>query len=102
MPRRPTRTVPTVLIPGWNGSGPGHWQSWLAGQLAAHEREVRWPDLPDVDHPDLARWLVAPSNAVPPVQETILAQGGYLSEQARGLGIADGLAWALRSAASPA
>jgi len=51
---------------------------------------------------EVARWLVAPSNAVPPVQETILAQGGYLSEQARGLGIADGLTWALRSAASPA
>ena len=59
MPRRPTRSVPTVLIPGWNGSGPGHWQSWLAGKLTDADREVRWPDLPDVDHPDLSGWLTA-------------------------------------------
>jgi hydroxymethylpyrimidine pyrophosphatase-like HAD family hydrolase len=47
----------------------------------------------------VARWLVAPSNAVPLVKEAVLAQGGYLSGQARGLGIADGLEWALRAAA---
>lgn len=48
---------------------------------------------------EVARWLVAPSNAVPLVKEAVIAQGGYLSEQARGLGIADGLEWALRAAA---
>jgi uncharacterized protein len=57
MPRRPTRSVPTVVVPGWNGSGPGHWQAWLADQLQQAEREVRWPAFADVDHPVLGEWL---------------------------------------------
>jgi predicted alpha/beta hydrolase family esterase len=57
MPRRPVRSVPVVLIPGWNGSGPGHWQHWLAEQLTAAGRDVRWPPFADVDHPSLAEWL---------------------------------------------
>ena len=59
MPRRPSRSVPTVIVPGWNGSGPGHWQTWLAEQLTEAEREVRHPAFPDVDHPDLGDWLAA-------------------------------------------
>lgn len=58
MPRRPSRTVPVVVIPGWQGSGPGHWQSWLAEQLAADAgRRTLRPDLPDLDQPELAPWL---------------------------------------------
>src|SRR5664279_1556151 len=57
MPRRPTRTVPTVLLHGWRGSGPGHWQTWLAGRLRAADREVRYPHLPDPNAPSLERWL---------------------------------------------
>ncbi|MDQ2750173.1 MAG: alpha/beta hydrolase [Actinomycetota bacterium] len=59
MPRRPTRTVATVLLHGWEGSGPGHWQSWLAERLHAAGREVRFPGLPDADHPALGPWLAA-------------------------------------------
>ena len=59
MPRRPTRTVPTVIVPGWEGSGPGHWQTLLAAQLLDAGREVRHPDFADVDHPHLAEWLRA-------------------------------------------
>src|SRR4051794_32623291 len=57
MPRRPTRTVPTVIIPGWQGSGPDHWQSLLAAELRANDREVRSPAFTDVDNPDLDDWL---------------------------------------------
>ncbi|WP_375497058.1 RBBP9/YdeN family alpha/beta hydrolase [uncultured Jatrophihabitans sp.] len=57
MPRRPTRTVPTVIVPGWNGSGPGHWQTWLGQQLEDAGREVRRPAFADVDHPALEPWL---------------------------------------------
>jgi len=39
MPRRPTRTVPTVLLAG--EAGERDWPGWLAEQLAAAEREVR-------------------------------------------------------------
>ncbi len=59
MPRRPTRTVPTVVVPGWNGSEPGHWQRWLADELRGAGREVRVPDYADVDHPDLGDWRAA-------------------------------------------
>jgi predicted alpha/beta hydrolase family esterase len=59
MPRRPTRSVPTVVVPGWNGSGPGHWQTWLEEQLHEAGRDTHRPDFADVDHPDLAEWLSA-------------------------------------------
>jgi predicted alpha/beta hydrolase family esterase len=48
-----------VIIPGWQGSGPGHWQVWLADELTAAERVVVWPDLPDIDNPTLKPWLAA-------------------------------------------
>lgn len=64
MPRRPTRTVPTVILHGWQGSGPDHWQSWLAEQLRAAQREVRYPDLPDAEHPVLDLWLAALSTTL--------------------------------------
>jgi uncharacterized protein len=57
MPRRPTRTVPTVVVPGWNGSGDDHWQTWLERELHGAGRETRRVAFADVDHPDLAQWL---------------------------------------------
>jgi predicted alpha/beta hydrolase family esterase len=48
-----------VILHGWQGSGPDHWQSWLAEQLRAAEREVRYPNLPDPDKPTLDGWLGA-------------------------------------------
>ena len=59
MPRRPTRTVPTLLLHGINGSSDGHWQRWLATQLQDAGREVRFPELPDQDAPELGSWLAA-------------------------------------------
>ena len=59
MPRRPIRTVPTVVVPGWKGSGPGHWQTWLEEQSAALGRPTVRPAFADVDRPDLADWLAA-------------------------------------------
>lgn len=59
MPRRPTRTAPTVILHGWQGSTGEHWQVWLADQLRMAERDVRFPELPDPDHPQLDTWLAA-------------------------------------------
>src|SRR5690349_16754291 len=59
MPRRPTRTVPTVVIPGWRGSGDGHWQTWLEGELATAGRETRRPAFADLDEPDFTDWRAA-------------------------------------------
>ena len=54
-PRRPARTVPTLLLPGRHEAGPGHWLGWLEEQLAAAGREVRRPEQAGAT-PALARW----------------------------------------------
>lgn len=51
MPRRGTRTVPTVLLAEHDGQG---WPVWLAGRLTDAGREVRFPELPD--GADLQQW----------------------------------------------
>jgi len=48
-----------LILHGWQGSGPGHWQSWLAGRLRAAGLRVRYPELPDADEPDPAAWDAA-------------------------------------------
>ncbi|MCW3041188.1 MAG: hypothetical protein JWM31_3093 [Solirubrobacterales bacterium] len=51
---------PRVLIlHGWNGSPPGHWQHWLAGQLRREGCGVRFPDLPACEHPCPDLWGAA-------------------------------------------
>jgi predicted alpha/beta hydrolase family esterase len=48
---------PFLILHGWQGSGPGHWQTWLAGRLRAQGAPVAYPDLPDADAPSLEAWL---------------------------------------------
>jgi uncharacterized protein len=48
-----------LILHGYQGSGPGHWQSWLAGRLRSADGSVRFPDLPDPDSPQLDAWLDA-------------------------------------------
>ena len=59
MPRRALRAVPVLLLHGWQGSEPDHWQSWLATQLRESGREVLYPQLPNPDRPELGAWLEA-------------------------------------------
>lgn len=59
MPRRPSRSVPTVVIPGWQGSGDGHWQSWLEARLREAGRATARPAFADLDRPELSDWLAA-------------------------------------------
>jgi serine hydrolase len=61
---RPTRSVPTVVVPGWQGSGEGHWQSWLEDQLRAAGRQTLRPDFADLDEPELTDWLTALRSAL--------------------------------------
>lgn len=58
-PRRRIRSVPTVVIPGWQGSADGHWQSWLEEQLHEAGRETRRPAFADLDHPQVTEWRTA-------------------------------------------
>src|SRR6266540_1499080 len=46
-----------LLVHGHTGSGPGHWQSWLAGELAGVGGVVEVPQFTEPDHPDLEVWL---------------------------------------------
>jgi predicted alpha/beta hydrolase family esterase len=48
--------APFLILHGYEGSGPGHWQHWLATRLGAAGEEVSFPELPDPDAPDLPAW----------------------------------------------
>lgn len=45
-----------LILHGWQGSGEGHWQPWLAGRLRAAGHHVQFPQLPDCDVPCPDRW----------------------------------------------
>src|SRR5213083_2218807 len=45
-----------LILHGLSGSGPGHWQRWLAERLAHDGNAVRFPDLPEPDAPDPNAW----------------------------------------------
>lgn len=46
-----------LLVHGYTGSGPRHWQSWLAGVLARRGAMVDVPQFTDPDHPVVDTWL---------------------------------------------
>ncbi|MCP2165091.1 RBBP9/YdeN family alpha/beta hydrolase [Goodfellowiella coeruleoviolacea] len=46
-----------LLVHGLDGSGPGHWQNWLAGELASRGGQVEIPRFTDPDRPELHTWL---------------------------------------------
>jgi predicted alpha/beta hydrolase family esterase len=48
-----------LILHGWQGSGPEHWQSWLAQRLRLAGAHVQYPDLPDCDVPCPDRWGAA-------------------------------------------
>ncbi|PRW64522.1 RBBP9/YdeN family alpha/beta hydrolase [Actinopolyspora mortivallis] len=46
-----------LLVHGFGGSGPWHWQQWLDGRLGELGVSCDFPELPDRDHPELDTWL---------------------------------------------
>ncbi|MFG2647310.1 RBBP9/YdeN family alpha/beta hydrolase [Streptomyces sp. NPDC048436] len=47
-----------LILHGWENHRPeGHWQRWLAGELADRGARVTYPQLPEPDDPDLETWL---------------------------------------------
>ena len=50
-------TPKTLLLHGWGGSDYPHWQSWLAGKLAADYGTVSFPLLDNPHFPSKNRWL---------------------------------------------
>lgn len=64
-----------LLLHGFTGSGPKHWQSWLAGQLAEAGGLVDLPQFTDPDRPDVEVWLTELRNhlrAAPTAGERVL------------------------------
>jgi predicted alpha/beta hydrolase family esterase len=51
--------VAYLILHGIEGSGPQHWQTWIAGRLRERGEQVAYPDLPDADAPRLDRWIGA-------------------------------------------
>jgi uncharacterized protein len=48
-----------LILHGLGGSGPEHWQRWLAARLRETGDSVRMPDLPEPDRPDPHAWREA-------------------------------------------
>lgn len=48
-----------VIVYGYDGSGPGHWQRWLADELRANSIPVQFPELPEPLDPQRDAWVEA-------------------------------------------
>ena len=70
-----------VLVYGYEGSGPTHWQHWLAAQLRERGIPYRFPELPSPNAPDREAWLAALGAAVAdspsPVRFVTHSLGGW-------------------------
>jgi uncharacterized protein len=67
--------LPLVIVPGWKGSGPGHWQHLWAQRLS----HTVWVEQDDWLSPGKADWVQR-------LAETILAQPGPVVIAAHSLG----------------
>lgn len=50
----------TLIVPGWYGSGPGHWQNWWLGA----DEESRLVEQADWAHPSVDAWVAVAARAV--------------------------------------
>jgi len=48
-----------VIVYGYDGSGPGHWQRWLEAELRGRGVPVMFPQLPDPSAPQKDVWVEA-------------------------------------------
>lgn len=46
-----------LFVHGYEGSGPGHWQHWLAQELRGRGHRVAFPKLPAPEKPRVGEWL---------------------------------------------
>jgi predicted alpha/beta hydrolase family esterase len=53
-----------LILHGYMGSGPDHWQTWLAARLRAKGERVASPGLPNPEHPRRAAWRAAFADAI--------------------------------------
>jgi predicted alpha/beta hydrolase family esterase len=64
-----------LILHGYQGSGPEHWQTWLAGRLREAGELVAYPDLPDPfePRPDAWRGALARELAALPAEPVVIA-----------------------------
>lgn len=53
-----------LLLHGWGGNKPEHWQEWLNVELQKAGVDVRYPKMPDPTAPRLAAWIARVHEAV--------------------------------------
>ncbi len=78
---RSARMDAFLILHGWQGSGPEHWQRWLAERLRAAGATVAYPDLPNAGNPRLAAWRSALERelaALPPAPAVVCHSLGCL------------------------
>ena len=46
-----------LILHGWGGNKPAHWQEWLAAELEQAGTKVYYPKMPNPGEPCLAAWL---------------------------------------------
>ena len=61
-----------IIVHGWQGFEPEHWQKWLFDQLKEKRIEVYLPDLPNPFHPQQNEWIAELKKLKPFNEETIL------------------------------
>lgn len=58
-----------LILHGWGGNKPEHWQEWLFAELKKAGADVRYPKMPDPSGPCLAAWLTSLHEAVQELPE---------------------------------
>ena len=53
-----------LILQGWGGNKPEHWQEWLGGRLREEGANVHYPKMPEPGSPKLAAWLIRVHEAV--------------------------------------
>ena len=64
---------PFLIVHGLGGSGPDHWQTWLAKRLRARGLTAAYPDLPDPDLPSLDAWCAALESELAALDRPVVA-----------------------------
>lgn len=52
-----SRVAMVILVYGYDGSGPGHWQRWLESELRRRNAAVLFPELPTPTAPQKDVWV---------------------------------------------
>ena len=66
-----------LLLYGYGGTHPEHWQTYLANHLKDTEQTVLFSDLPNPDQPTLDEWLETLENELSDIDKNDLVVAGH-------------------------